>query len=475
MITSTLKHVSLLLGVALLAACGGGGGGASSNPPAVSGITGVGYAQGAVTGFGSIFVNGVEYSTSAAQIHIDGGAGSESQLKIGQVVTIKGAVNADGVTGRADDVSFDHDVEGPITSVDTATNSFVVLGQTVIVNGGTTFDGATALGDLSVGMEVEVSGFRDANGAVVASHIQVRAAGGELEVNGVVANFDGNAKRFDVNSLTVDYTTAQLDNGTPSNGACVEAKGTQLTGGVLTATKVEVKSCTLGTANGDSGELEGVISRFASSSDFDIAGQHVITNAQTTFSGGAAADLRLNLKVEAEGSFDASGALVAKKVAIRTEASARLTGTVDAVDSNAGTLTVFGITIQTASATTRFDDKSNAQVRSFSIADIHTGDYVEVRGTEGSAAGTLTALIVERRDPANKFQLQAVARNVAQPNLTLLGVAVVAAGNAQYRDAAGAALNASAFFSQAVDHTVKVEGAWSAGTFTADKLELENP
>jgi hypothetical protein len=471
---STFKTIPFLLCASVLTACGGGGGGGSS-APAISGITGVGFAQGTVTGFGSIFVNGVEFSTNAAQIHIDDHPGTESELKIGQVVTVKGVINADGVTGRADDVSFNHDVEGPIQSIDPATSSLVVLGQTVIVNGGTLFEGATALADLAIGTIVEISGFTDSTGAVVATHIQVRAAAGEFEAKGKVSNLDTNAKRFAVNALIVDYGTAQLTNGTPADGNCVEAKGTAFANGVLTATSVEVKSCTLAVSKGDEGEIEGLISTFTSSSNFEINGQQVITNAQTQFSGGTVADLRLNLKVEAEGSFDANGALVADKVQIKTDASARLTGTVDGVDAAAGTLTVFGVTVQTSKAGTVFDDKSSAKVRSFGIGDVSIGDYVEARGSAGSTAGTLDALIVERRDLNNKRELRAIAKNVAQPGLTLLGVAVTAAGNAQYRDTTGAAITAADFFAQAPDRPVKVSGSWSGTAFTADQLELENP
>src|SRR4029077_9831848 len=75
----------LTVAVVLLAACGysadtAGIQGTGSPAPAA--------AVGPITGFGSIFVNGVEYTTSNAQILIDGQAGAETQLQTGQVVTI---------------------------------------------------------------------------------------------------------------------------------------------------------------------------------------------------------------------------------------------------------------------------------------------------------------------------------------------------------------------------------------------------
>lgn len=85
----------------------------------VAGIQGSGgpspaAAVGPITGFGSIFVNGVEYTTSSAHIVIDDQAGTESDLHAGQVVAVKGTVNADGTTGTATDVIFSGNVEGPV-------------------------------------------------------------------------------------------------------------------------------------------------------------------------------------------------------------------------------------------------------------------------------------------------------------------------------------------------------------------------
>src|SRR5258707_631006 len=67
--------------VLLLASCGGS--------TQLAGIQGSGssIASGPITGFGSIFVNGVEYVTSNAQIRIDDQPGAESQLLAGEVVT----------------------------------------------------------------------------------------------------------------------------------------------------------------------------------------------------------------------------------------------------------------------------------------------------------------------------------------------------------------------------------------------------
>jgi len=161
--------------VLLLASCDGS--------TQLAGIQGSGspvVASGAITGFGSIIVNGVEYATSNAQILLDDQPGTESQLLVGQVVTVTGSVNSDGTTGTATQVTFSGDVAGPITQIDTAGGTLVVLGQTVRVSGSALFDDniqAVSIASLQIGNLVEVSGFPNAAGEIVASRIQLQAAG----------------------------------------------------------------------------------------------------------------------------------------------------------------------------------------------------------------------------------------------------------------------------------------------------------
>ena len=70
------RTLLLPLVIALSSCGGGGGGGGGGGLAAVStggGIGGTGVtSSGTVDGFGSIFVNGVEYETDEAQILIDG-------------------------------------------------------------------------------------------------------------------------------------------------------------------------------------------------------------------------------------------------------------------------------------------------------------------------------------------------------------------------------------------------------------------
>ncbi|HEC28700.1 MAG TPA: hypothetical protein ENI65_03820, partial [Gammaproteobacteria bacterium] len=62
------RVIFLIITAVMTVSCGGGGGGGTQT----AGIGGTGVTSGGtVTGFGSIFVNGIEYNTSAATITID--------------------------------------------------------------------------------------------------------------------------------------------------------------------------------------------------------------------------------------------------------------------------------------------------------------------------------------------------------------------------------------------------------------------
>jgi hypothetical protein len=294
----------------------------SCGPGQVAGIEGSGApapvtATGPVTGFGSIFVNGVEYTTTGAQIQIDDQPGLESQLAIGEIVTVTGTLNANNLTGTATEVTFSGNALGPVTSVSAPTDTFVVLGQTVAVTRTTTFDPniqPAGIAGITSGARVEVSGFPDSSGQILATRIQLAPASTTLRVEGVVQGLDTSTSAFQINALPVDYSGAML-NGTSTlaNGSLVEVEGSSLSaGGALLATTVTLLPQRSG-APDSRGEVEGIITAFTSLSDFVVNGQHVTTNASTQFNLNGI-PLGVNVRVDVEGSFDSSGTLVATSV-----------------------------------------------------------------------------------------------------------------------------------------------------------------
>ncbi len=455
---------------AFCVACGTDVGGASFSPPAATTIV----SHGTITGFGSVIVNGVRFDTSSATITVDGSPGTESDLEVGQVVTVRGTLDDNVTTGSANSVDFDDAVEGPISAIDATAGTLTVLGQIVLVDADTSFDDSVSpasLDGLKVGDIVEVTGFLLADGSISATRIELKAAGGELEVTGVVSNVS--ATTFEINSLVVDYSAAMLEDfpdGTPENGQLVEAKGNALGGsGELLASRVEFKGNNLDGDDGDRFEVEGFITRFVSATDFDVEGLPVTTNAQTVFENGTSADLALNRKVEVEGNIDASGVLVAEKIEFKQAGIIRIESLVE--DVQASQLTILGIVVN-VNVSTRIEDKSSAKLKPFNVADINVGDFGEIRGFEGG--GGIVATRLEREDFDGEVALRGFVEAVNDPNFAILGVTIQTNGATEFQDANDVQITASNFFGQAQDSLVEAKGVLSNGMIIADEVELED-
>lgn len=481
----TLLRLSLL--VALAAVVYGCGSSDSppppQQPPPTSGIGRTGVSLGTISNFGSVVVNGVHYETSTAVFTIDDAPGSQSDLSVGQVVFISGTSDDDFATGSADSVSFDDNVEGPVQSIDLTLGQLVVLGQTVIVGPDTSFDDSispASLSGLTVGDIVEVSGFVAANGDIAATRIELKPAGSQFEVHGVVSGLDTNTLKFSLNALVVDYSAATLDDfpgGVISDGDFVEAKGDSLSpGGELLATKVEFETPGIAGAPDAHVEVEGLITRFATAQDFDVAGIPVITDSSTVFTGGVAGDLGLNIKVEVEGTLDAnSNVILADKVDIRRAKIIRVMALIDTVDSTGNSLVMLGITFN-VDALTRFEDKSDAKLEPLVIGDLNTGDYLEVRGSEMPAGGgEILVGILEREDVDSRTILQGFVASASDPTITILGVTIETDGTTVFQDTDDSVITAAEFFTRVqAGSLIKARGIeLSATTIMASEVSFE--
>ena len=460
----------LLAAVLLLVACGGSS--ESTEPSGTSPIVTVG----TITGFGSVHVNGMRFETSGATVTLDGERGTEAQLQVGQVIHVAGTRSRDGREAHASSIDFDDAVQGPVQSIDATAGTLVVLGQGVQTDGLTSFDdrfNPASLDGVAVGAIVEVSGFREADGMIRATRIEPKDAGDAFEVTGRVANHDSSARRFEISALTVDYGSAQLDDlpgGAVENGLLVEVKGLSFANDVLLATRVEGKRNRM---DGDmQAEIEGLITRFASATDFDVSGQPVTTTSATRFERGTSANLALDVRVEVEGNLR-DGVLHADKVKFEGEADLRVTASIGAIDAAAGTLSVLGITVQT-NAATRFEDKSDAQVRPFDVTHLRVGDFVEVRGSAGSAANSIAAARVEREDEEQRIELRGIATDVAQPELRILGVTVQTNAGTEFEGEDDGNISATDFFARAPGRLVAVDGRLDGSALVAREIELED-
>src|SRR5210317_31514 len=162
----------LLIGASMLLSCSDGGG----IQIAEGGISGTGISSGSITGFSSIILNGRKLEiTAQTEIYVDEQPANQSALKVGQVVR----VDADFDNSIADRVDYVETVLGPLSSnplfnPDTLAGSLEILGQSVLTNSVTVFDGATDMSILTAGNVLEVSGVRNADGEIVARYIELK-------------------------------------------------------------------------------------------------------------------------------------------------------------------------------------------------------------------------------------------------------------------------------------------------------------
>jgi Domain of unknown function (DUF5666) len=450
-------------------------GSSTSSASSASSTSAAAVVSGTITGFGSVHVNGIHFETEHTTILKDDQPITQQQLRVGQVVKVRGHVD-DAGGGVADSIEFNNNVEGVITSIDSVAGFFVVLGQKVIVNADTSFDDSlsvASLAGLKVGDRVEISGLLNAAGDIVASRIELGGAASSVELSGTVTTLDATAHTFKIGTQSVDFSAAQFkDFGVAgvANGNSVEVHGTLSSTNVLLATRIELKTGNDNSANARQ-EVEGLITRFASATDFDVAGKKITTTSNTRYSNGVLADLKLDARVEVEGNVNTAGVLVADKVVFRVASEVRLQAKVDSVDIANNQLTVLGVVIKTTSIT-RFEDKSSLKVERFSLANVVAGNYVEIRA--GVVNGVLTATRLEREQAKTELQLRATVTAVNAPQFTAQGVVIATNANTRFELHDSNATTAAQFFAAVIGQRVTVIGTLNGTTFTATKVELHS-
>ncbi|HKF93893.1 MAG TPA: DUF5666 domain-containing protein [Gammaproteobacteria bacterium] len=403
----------IALSLMLMASCGGGGGFLAGG-----GIGGTGISNGTVTAFASVFVNGVEFDTTNATFTRNGQPATESDFSVGEVVTVAGTFNVDGTTGTARRVTYRANVSGAVTEAPNVVSGRIkVLGQTVTVTPSTVFENFAALTDVSPGNVLEVSGFTNADGSVIATYIVKRqnafVPGASVsQVRGFVTDLNEANMTFTLDGLTVNYSAPQMMNGILANGRFVEVSSNEnVINGELAADTVNVVDPVPGIKSGDALNTEGVVSRFASPTDFSVGGQRVITTPDTTFEDGGVADLGLNVALEVAGQVNANDVLVAARIVFRQpENTFEVGGIALAVNASAGTVTVQSVgsgAIEVATdSRTKFTDNSELGLQSFGLTDIGTADQVQI--TAFRSGNTVTAIRLERESSVNNSALPPV-------------------------------------------------------------------
>ena len=436
--------------------------------------------QGRITGFGSIYVNDVEYETHSAKITIDGKSASEDELKLGMIVTVRG--NSSGHHGYAVSVDFNDDVEGVITQVNLDQNgmgTLVVMGYTVTLDENTILEFKTtdvssldeAMYNPNAGIQyvAEVSGYSDGQGNIHATYIEVKAYNsndGTIEIKGYVKNHNSDANTFMIANMEIVHTSAtrfdDMANGMLSDGMYVEVKGHGFDDqGRLIADKIENYSHH-GVDSGDSDDdykIEGVITSISDDS-FQINGQTIYYNENTK----GVNYLVENALVEVKAYRDSESRLVAHEIEAdelddQHHSGIEMKGMVQSIDTDNNTIQVMGKTIHVNSSTMMNDEHTH--IRYFNLQDIDLTSgyhYVEIKAYLNDN-GELTAskLTYEGKHNTEMDELQGPL-SIDETGAYVMGIAIDF-GN---------------FTTPPHGARVEMKGTYSDGIFYVNELESES-
>jgi hypothetical protein len=387
------------LAAAALVGCGGGGG----DDPAGGGAAAL--TVGPISGFGSIIVNGVRFDDSSARIVDDDGNDVTDDhggdgLGLGAVVEIE-SDRIDDSTGRAtaSRIRVGSEIEGPVASVDVATNRFVVLGQTIVVTANTVFDDSLGAGGLAglAGQIVEVHALLDAaSGDYVATRVETEDDADAFKLRGHVAAHDPAAQRFSIGSAVISYAkigAAALPAGF-ADGLRVRVKLETTPAADGSWIAITVRSAERRVDDHGDVRLRGTVSAFTSPTAFEVDGVPVDASGARIEDGPVTAGAFVKVRGTTVG-----GVLVATRVEVEDRdsdddedgdrAEFELHGTVGTLDIAGRSFVLRGVRV-TWTETTRFDDGT--------VAQLVDGANVEVEGQLSDDRSTLVATKIEFED-----------------------------------------------------------------------------
>ncbi len=445
----TAKQIVGLSLAAALAGCGGSGDSTSNNQPPSSAATPQ-TTVGQITGFGSVYVNGVEFDTSGSAYDVDDSiASDDSALAVGMVVKVQGSVNADGRTGSADSISYDDDIEGIVQGLAEDVNDpniklFTVMGVSVQADrNGTNFEGEDdpmfSFDTIMEGDNVEVSG-EFSGDVLIASYVEKQDADDdEFEAKGTVDQFNGSDQfvLILVNDSTLDVTVAagaEIPSTGVVDGQFVEVEGTipdpANSPDSILATKVELEDHDrIGDSDDDEVEVKGTLNYDLDTGTWSVMGIELAFNDNTEYSpetlaDGIADQSAAGTYVEVEGQY-VDEVLQVHEMELE-EDDLEFKGDVESIsatDARDGTITLsFGLAtgtveVQVTPDTMFLDDES---VNHYDLTSIMMDDKLEIKARLADD-GLFYASSLHAEDDLG-YEIEGPLGSISDVSISVLGV-----------------------------------------------------
>lgn len=192
----------------------GGIGGTGAQAKGGMGGTGI---VGTITGFASVCIDGLEVDyDESTQVSSNGDAAGIRKLAVGQVIAIDAVDGPKRLLAHRIDIL--NAVEGPVTALNTSAGLVEVMDQKIRLSDATLLGGIATVQQISVGMPLQVSGYRNAADEIIATRIEVARDQSNASLVGVVA-------RNSAGQYVVSGTPVQAGQATLVAGAEVLLKG----------------------------------------------------------------------------------------------------------------------------------------------------------------------------------------------------------------------------------------------------------
>ncbi len=361
-ITMTRRACLVWLG-STLSACGGAGGGLANLAPGTGGTGSPIYAQGAISGFGSVIVNGVKFDDTQATVHLDGVAAQSTDLRLGMVAGVQGQRSATDVTlGTAEAIEVWSIALGPVERV--MDGHFVMLGMTIQTDTNTLLEGISSVAALTPSQTVSVWGLQvDADGTQWrATRVKLETTSGNRVATGLVKRSDDEAT---LNGLDL---SGELAEDLPT-GVMVRVNGTLKEDGSLQVSGRQVLNSGIETYADGVIELEGFVTSSPANNRFMMG--NITVDASNPALSTVVSQLAIGQEVEVYGSWS-SGVLLASRIALEGDQSKgiEIEATIDQFTSVAD----FVLRGQRC-------DASAATFEGGRAADLAVGIKIQVKGT----------------------------------------------------------------------------------------------
>lgn len=282
------RRSCLVLLASALAGCGGGDL-IAAGPPGTGG-TGI-YAQGSISGFGSVIINGIRFDDSAATVRLDDIALSSTDLRLGMVASVQGQRGADATLGTASSIEVWSMAQGLVTQA--LAGGFMVAGMAVQTDDATVFDGIAGAAGLTPGRRVTVWGLQAGADGARWSATRVAITGDTHMVSTGLVTQDGSQRFLNGLQLTGPGAAGMVV------GQMARAQGTLLAAGnSLQVDSHRMMGPDSSPALQGEADIEGVVTALLSATRFSLGNVEVDASGASFSPATAKAALGARLSVD---------------------------------------------------------------------------------------------------------------------------------------------------------------------------------